>query len=109
MAITPIEKLPDDPASKYKEARAQLIDDVLEIIAKDIPLCEVTSEAYTTNTMRDALKHAIHNAVYRWNNRPVAKKGQHHKVSADMFTITRRKDDDGAFHFYVQYDGEGRQ
>lgn len=106
MAITPIEKLPGEKVDLYKEARIRLENDILQIVRDKITLCEITSEMYTTNTMRDALKRAIRYAVVHSNHRNNVKRGETGHLDESMFSIIRRKDAEGKHHFYIEYTAE---
>ena len=103
MAIKPIDSLPGEQVDQYNEARNALTEDVTQIIKDNIPLCEITSEKYTTNTMRDAIKRAIRYATVYWNRREDVQNGDAQRVSEDMFSVLRRKDSDGKFHFYIEF------
>ncbi len=101
MAIKPIENLPGTQVDKYEAARDGLIEDVIQIIREKIPLCEITSEAYTVNTMRSAISAAIRRGTVRWNQS--LPEGAP-RIWPDRFTILRRKDAEKKPHFYIQYD-----
>lgn len=103
MAIKPIDSLPGEQVDQYNEARNALTEDVTQIIKDNVSLCEITSEKYTTNTMRDAIKRAIRYATVYWNRREDVQSGDAQRVSEDMFSILRRKDNDGNYHFYIKF------
>ena len=105
MAIMPIESLPGEQVDQFKAARDALTEDVLQIIRQKIPLCEITSEKYTTNTMRDALKRAVRYAEVLWNRREAVQEGEIERVDGNMFTIIRRKSHDGKYHYYIEFSG----
>ena len=98
MAIMPIDEIPESSDDKRKTLRDKLMNDVLQIIKQQIPLCEITS-GYRDSTMRAGLQTAIRRAVYRWNQKHIQ------DLSYDDLIIHRRKEDDGSVHWYIEFKG----
>ena len=102
MAIKPVESMPGLPEDDFKVARKQVLDDILQIIRERIPLCEITIKNYSENYYRSIIKDAIRKACTRYNDSLVAQTPA--CVYPDMFDISRRKGDDGKYHWYIKFD-----
>ena len=102
MAIKVIDKLPGiGTEDSYKEARDQVMEDVLQIIRENIPLCEITVDGYSSHYQRDAINHAIRRACSKYNRNDRPEEGM--RVSTDCFELTGRKDSDGKRHWYIKF------
>ncbi len=99
MAIKMIDRIPGH--TPVLTSHDGLVSDILKIVDEEIPLCEITDTGYKDSYMRDALKYAIRTAVSRRRDR----KG----LGSNQFRIFSRKDPAGNVHWYVQYQGPGRE
>ena len=101
MAIKPVESMPGAPEDVFKVARKQVLDDILQIIRERIPLCEITIKHYSENYYRSIIKEAIRKACDRYNDTRTIQTPLH--VYPDMFDVSRRKGDDGKYHWYIKF------
>ena len=102
MAIKPVDSMPGVPEDAFKEARKQVLEDVLQIIRERIPLCEITIMHYSENYYRSIIKEAIRKACDRYNNTRTIETP--FDVYPDMFDVSRRKGYDGKYHWYIKFD-----